>query len=145
MKGVLQPDHIPLNNYELRVRDLPPITFITVGGLEEELENVDLPDRTAASGGHTKTIEFTASMPLHHLAEMAAMEAWFLGSQEPVNPTYKKTGVLILTSITRFIRKSFLIMGMFPTKRKTGDLDMNNEGELHTVEWTFKADRVIPL
>ena len=32
MKGVLLPDHIPLNKYELRVRDLPPITFITISG-----------------------------------------------------------------------------------------------------------------
>jgi len=145
MKGVLRPDHIPLNNYELRVRDLPPITFITIGGLEEELENVDLPDRTAASGGHTKPIEFTASMPLHHLTEMAAMEQWFMDSQEPVSPFYKKPGTLVLTSITNLIRKTFLIVGMFPTKRKTADLDMNNEGELHTVEWTFKADQVISM
>jgi hypothetical protein len=145
MKGVLQPDHIPLNNYQLRIQDLPTITFITIAGLEEELENVDLPDRTAASGGHTKTIEFTATMPLHHITEMTAMENWFSGSQDPVEQRYKKVGTLVLVSLTGLVRKSFLINGMFPCKRKTGDLDMANEGELHVVEWTFKADQVIAL
>jgi len=145
MKGVLQPDHIPLNNYELRVRDLPTITFIEIAGLEEELENVDLPDRTAASGGHSKPIEFTATMPLHHLTEMAAMEQWFQDSHDPVAPNYKKAGTLVLTSITGLVRKSFIITGMFPCKRKTSDLDMANEGELHTVEWTFRGDDVLSI
>jgi len=145
MKGVLHPDHIPLNKYELRIRDLPTITFIEVAGLEEELENVDLPDRTAASGGNTKPIEFTATMPLHHLTEMAAMEQWFQDSQDPVAPNYKKPGTLVLTSITGLVRKTFIITGMFPCKRKTGDLDMANEGELHVVEWTFRGDDVISI
>lgn len=145
MKGVLQPDHIPLNNYELRIRDLPTITFIEVAGLEEELENVDLPDRTAASGGHSKPIEFTGTMPLHHLTEMAAMEQWFQDSHDPVAPNYKKAGTLVLTSITGLVRKSFIITGMFPCKRKTGDLDMANEGELHVVEWTFRGDDVLSI
>jgi hypothetical protein len=145
MKGVLQPDHIPLNNYELRVRDLPTITFIEIAGLEEELENVDLPDRTAASGGHSKPIEFTGTMPLHHLTEMAAMEQWFQDSHDPVAPNYKKAGTLVLTSITGLVRKSFIITGMFPCKRKTSDLDMANEGELHAVEWTFRGDDVLSI
>lgn len=145
MKGVLQPDHIPLNKYELRIRDLPSITFITISGLEEELETTDLPDRTAASGGDTKPVEFTGTMPLHHLTEMQAMEEWFQDSQDPVAPNYKKTGTLVLTSITGLVRKTFLILGMFPCKRKTGDLEMANEGELHVVEWTFKGDDILSI
>jgi hypothetical protein len=145
MKGVLQPDHIPLNKYELRVRDLPPITFITISGWEEELEDVDLPDRTAASGGNTKPIEFTATIPLHHVIEVQAMEAWFQMSQDPVSPNYKKTGTLVLSSISGLVRKTILLIGMFPCKRKTGDLEMANEGELHVVEWTFRGDDVIAI
>lgn len=144
MKQVLQPDHIPLNNYILRVVGLPDLQFVTIGGLEEELENVDLPDRTAASGGHTKTIEFEAALPLHHRLQQAAMETWYADSQEPVAIDYKKTAILTLPSLTNLVQARFTIIGMFPCKRKTGDLDMNNEGELHVVMWTFKADRVQP-
>ena len=89
MKGVLAPDHIPKNKYELRVRGLPPITFTAVSGLEEELDKVDLPDRTGASGGNTKNGEFTARMPTHHTTERIALEAWFAECQDPVPRTYK--------------------------------------------------------
>jgi len=145
MKGVLDPDHIPLNNYELRVPGLPSFIFVTIAGIEEELEAVDLPDRTAASGGHTKTIEFEATLPLHHEDEQQAMEEWFKDSQDPVDPEYKKNGTLLVKSISGMITKSFLLNGIFPCKRKTGDLDMNNEGELHVITWTFKGDSVEPL
>lgn len=145
MKGVLLPDHMPLNKYVLTVAGLPPFTFTQIDGLEEELEAVDLPDRTTASGGNTKAIEFKASLPLHHLMEQSAMEGWFMESQDPVSPAYKKQGTLVLRSISGILVKSFIIVGMYPFKRKTGDLEMNNEGELHVVEWTFKGDMVISL
>lgn len=145
MKGVILPDHIPVNKYQLRIRGLPPLTFIEISGLEEELENVDLPDRTAASGGNTKAIEFTGTLPLHHGAESAAMEDWYRASQDPVRPNYKKAASLVVMSISGIIVRNFLIMGMFPCKRKTSDLDMNNEGDLHTIEWTFRADDMIVM
>lgn len=145
MKGAIQPDHIPLNKYSFIVAGLAPMTFTTVSGLEEELENVELPDRTAASGGNTKPIEFTATHPMHHLIEQAAMETWYLQSQDPVDPTYKKAGTIVMSSLSGLVTKRYMVSGVFPCKRKTGDLDMNNEGELHQVEWTFKADQVIPI
>jgi hypothetical protein len=145
MKGVILPDHIPVNNFVLRVLGMPQFTILTMSGLEEELDNVDLPDRTAASGGHTKPLEFTLGIPLHHLNEMAAMESWYSESQEPVSPTYKKPATLVLQSISTLVLKSYFLVGMFPSKRKTADLDMNNEGELHVVEWTFRADQVLPM
>lgn len=145
MKGVLNSDHIPVNNYSLRVSGLPVFTFVSISGIEEELEAVDLPDRTAASGGHTKTFEFTASIPLHHRREQQAMERWFVDSQDPVAPDYKKNGTLVLTSISGMITASFLLEGIFPCNRKTADLEMGNEGEMHQVEWKFKGDQVRPL
>jgi len=75
MKGVIHPDHIPRNKYQLLVDGMPDFTFLNVGNLEEELETVDLPDRTTASGGNTKPIEFTASIPTHHSEERIAMES----------------------------------------------------------------------
>jgi len=145
MKMTLLPDHIPVNNYSLIVVGLPPIQFITIDGLEEELDTVDLPDRTKASGGNTKAVEWTATHAKHHTIEDAYLEAWFLESQDPVLPTYKKPATLLVNSISRLNTRSFNLIGMFPSKRKTADLDMNNEGELNVNEWTFNCDRVIPI
>jgi hypothetical protein len=146
MKQVLLPDHIPVNNFDLVVVGGPPvIQFVTIDGLEEELDTVDLPDRTKASGGNTKPIEFTATHPKHHTIEDAFLELWFAEGQDPVLPTYKKAAALLVTSISSLNVRSFNLVGLFPSKRKTADLDMANEGELNVNEWTFMADLVIPI
>lgn len=145
MKGVLLADHIPVNNYELRIPGLPSLTFTSITGIEEELEAVDLPDRTAASGGHTKTIEFSANLPLHHVREQAAMERWYADSQDPVDPEYRKDGTLALKSISGMIIKRFLLAAIFPNKRKTMDLEMGDEGQMHVVEWNFKGTSCTPM
>lgn len=146
MKGIILPDHIPVNNYQLIVVGGPPfITFTSIDGLEEELETVDLPDRTVASGGNTKSLEFTAKHPKHHLAEDIFLESWFLMSQDPVLPLYKKAATLLVQSISRLQTRTYNLIGLFPAKRKTADLEMNNEGELNETEWTFKCDRLIPI
>jgi hypothetical protein len=145
MKGVLNSDHIPVNNYTLRVPGMPQFTFVEISGVEEELETVDLPDRTAASGGHTKVIEFTASLPLHHTREQQAMRRWYQDSQDPVAPDYKKNGTLSCQSISGLIVVTFLLEGIFPCGPKTSDLEMGNEGEMHKVEWKFKGDAIRQL
>lgn len=144
MKGVLAPDHIPRNKYQLLIAGMPPITFTFVSGLEEELEAVDLPDRTKASGGNTKPIEFTARMPTHHVTERIAMENWFAQCQDPVLPSYKKIGTLVKQSISSLASVSYVLQGLFLTKRGTQDQEMENEGELDEIEWTMSADRIFP-
>ncbi len=146
MKSVLLPDHIPVNNYKLIVVGGPPfLEFITIDGLEEELETVDLPDRTKASGGNTKPVEFTVTHPIHHIIEDEFLELWFQEGQDPVLPTYKKAASLIVTSISGLNFKTYNLIGLFISKRKTADLDMANEGELNVTEWTFNVDRIIAL
>ena len=53
MKGVIQPNHIPMNNFVLQVIGLPDIVFTEVGDISEIIDKVDLPDRTRASGGRS--------------------------------------------------------------------------------------------
>lgn len=145
MKQVLQPDHLPRNNFVLRVTGLPAFTLIEMSGIEEELDTVDLPDRTAASGGHTKQFEFTFSIPAHHRAETSAMYRWYQDCQEPVAPNYKKDCVLTIMSISGIQRLSYVIEGVFLCKWKTSDNEAANEGEMHTIELTAKGDRLRPL
>lgn len=145
LKGLIQPDHIPVNKFQLLVIGLPPIRFVTVGGIEEELQAVDLPDRTKASGGNTTPVEFTATSMAHHTLEQAALEAWFKEGQDPVQTTYKKVGTLIMQSLSGAKIRTFSLVGLFVQKRSTPELDMANEGEPAMTEWTFMADQLLPI
>ena len=145
MKGKIQADHMPVNKYELFVIGLIPFTAITVSGLEDELQVVDLPDRTKASGGNRGPSEITVTFPMHHLVEQAALELWYAESQDPVSPLYKKIATLIHKSNSGAAFRSYTLMGMFPSKRGLPDLDMANEGEQAVVEWVFQVDDVLPI
>lgn len=145
MKGAIKEDHIPTNNYQLLLLGLPPITVVTLSGIEDELQTVELPDRTQASGGNRTATEFTIGVPMHHLIEQAALELVFKEGQDPVTPTYKKTGTLIHKSITGTLLRTFTLVGAFVSKRALPDLEMNAEGEQAIVEWTIKVDDILPL
>ena len=145
MKGKIKPDHMPVNKYELIVIGLPPFTPVTVSGIEDELQTVDLPDRTKASGGNRGPSEVVITLPMHHLAEQAAMEIWFAESQDPVSPTYKKIGTLIHKSNSGQVFRSYTLKDVFPSKRSLPELDMANEGEQAVVEWTLQVDDVLPI
>lgn len=145
MKGEIQPDHMPVNKFTLKVVGLVAIYATAISGIEDELETTDLPDRTRASGGNRKATEFDMTQPAHHDAEVAAMELWYRESQDPVSPTYKKPVTLSMLSISGGKTKSFTLVGVFPTKRALPDLDKENEGEMATIVWTMSVDDVIPL
>jgi len=145
MKGAIQADHIPINKYELLIVGLPPLTPTEISGLEDELQTTDLPDRTTASGGNRGPNEFTIMLPMHHLTEQGAMEAWFIESQDPVQPSYKKVGTLIHKSISGATLRTYSLVGAYPSKRVLPDLEMENEGELALVEWTIKVDDMEPI
>lgn len=145
MKQILSPDHIPVNNYDLIIPGGPLlIRFTEVSGFEEELDKVELPDRTFASGGNTKAFEFTAMHPKHHLAEDAFLESWFKLSVEGI-PGYKRTGTLMVKSVSGIQVRTYTTIGIFPFKRKTADLSMENEGELNVTEWSFSVDDLIVI
>lgn len=145
MKGDIQPDHIPVNKYQLLILGLPPMVFTEVGGIEQEISAIDLPDDTVASGGKTRPVEFTVSVPEHHIVEQAAMESWFAEGQDPVSPTYKKSGTLIKQSGTGNILRTYSIVDAWVSRRATPDLDMANDGDMATTEYTIRADDLKPI
>jgi hypothetical protein len=144
MKGALKEDHIPLNKYTLTIVGLPTLTVVSAGGMEEELNTVDLPDRTKASGGESTPSEMVVTIPMHHTIERVAMEGWFQEGKDPVSPGYKKTGVLIWKSGTGNILATYNVDGVFITKRTTPDGEMENGGEMATIEYTLSVDTILP-
>jgi hypothetical protein len=145
IKQVLQADHIPVNKYTLIIAGMPNITFTKVAGLEYGIDIVDLPDRTRASGGNAQATEFTAEQPLHHTPEVSAMEAWFEENQDPISSTAKKAGTLVMTSGTGANLKTYSLTGVWPSKRKTPDLDFENAGDMAILEWSFQVDSIFPI
>jgi hypothetical protein len=145
MKGVIQPDHIPVNKYQLIVVGIAvQLTPTEVSGIEDELNAVDLPDRTKATGGNRNPAEFTMMVPAHHTAEIAACEVWYKEGQEPVLPTYKKAGVILMRSISGNKIRARSLVGMWISKRTDPDLEMANDGEMAGIEYTVQVDDVLP-
>ena len=143
LKRTIRADHMPVNNYRLNVTNMIPIVFISVEGLDEELETVDLPDRTARSGGNTKAGSFTAKIMLHHTNEVAALERWYKDSQHPVKPDYLKNATLTFWSLTDQKSKTYALTDVFPHKRAISNADMNDEGKPAEATWTFRFTEVI--
>lgn len=145
MRGEVLPDHIPINKFTLLVVGLPPMYFNKIAGIEQELQTVELPDRTTASGGNTTPVEFTAETMMHHSIDQLALELWFKEGQDPVSPLYKKAATLIHKSLSGGSFRSFTLVALYVSKRKLPDLDKALEGDAAVIEWTFKADDMLPI
>jgi hypothetical protein len=145
MKGVIRPDHIPTNKYHLVILGLPPLTPTEFSGLEDELQTVDMPDRTVATGGNRGSSEASMMIPMHHTVERAACELWYQEAQEPVSPTYKKACTLIMISGSGAIVATYSLVGVFIKKRVLPDLELAGDGEMAAIEYTLSVDDVLPL
>ena len=145
MKGAILAEHMPTNRYSLAILNFVTLTATEISGLEDELETVELPDRTRVTGGNRGASEFTVMIPMHHTVEVAAMELWFVQCQDPVAPDYKKVGTLTHKSISDQAARAYTLSGMFITKRKLPDLEMAGEGEMGTIEFTISVDDILPI
>lgn len=145
LKATIKPDPIPVNKFALAVVGIVPILFSKVSGIEEEIDVISLPDRTRHPGGNTQPFEFTGMCPLHHTAEHTALEVWYNEGKDPVSSTAKKPVTLTMTSGTGGIVRTYSLLGVWISKRKLPDLDMDNEDEGAFVEWTFQVDQMLPI
>jgi hypothetical protein len=116
---------------------------VEVSGIEQELETVELPDKTVVTSGRLGVTEFTIKMPAHESTAMAAMDAWWklcYGTNTTLG--YKKDATLTLLDTYGDSKSTWAISGLFPTKRSLPELNAASEGEMAMAEWTFKADDV---
>lgn len=146
LKGIIREGHIPVNKYLLSFPGMPPLTVTKLGGLEEELETAEMPDRTIQSNGQTKATELTIELPMHHTSEIAAMEIWYVSSKDPVLPGYKKDGTLTHLSVSAVGSPVvYALSGAFPKMRKTPEMDMANDSDAAVIEYTLSVDDVQPI
>jgi len=142
-RGEIEKDQVNLNKFTLFVIGLPPIKFTETGELEQEIKKMVLPDGTARSTGITDPFDFPASMMMHHVIELAAMELWWVECQDPVMPTAYKPGTMIYKSASEALQLTLVLESLFLTKRKYPGGDTRSE-EAGKVEWTFSCDNMLP-
>lgn len=141
---VLKPNRVQVNKYKLLIQPgVGTPLFTRISGLEEELDAVDLPDRTSRSGGREKPIEFEVDQPMHHDLEVLAMEAWYRMCRHTL-PLYLKLGVLMVFDEWGIPRRRYTMPNLWISKRATSDLELDNDGEMGILTWTLKADCIIP-
>lgn len=145
LKGKIKDDHIPLNKAELLVPGIPNLVAVTISGLEYLTQDVDLPDRTSASGGQTEAVEFEIEVPMHHEAEIAGLDLWAQQGRDPVTPGYKRPVTYRFNSLSGQKKKSYTLLGTWNKGLKTPDADMANEGELAMITYVLKCDEVLPI
>jgi len=146
LKGSIQSGHMPKNKYTLSlVGVLGDITFLKVSGLETEVEPVEMPDRTWASGGQETATELEVEIPMHHTVNAFAMELWYSEGKDPVSMFYKKVGTLTFTANNDAKIFAWELIGCWCYKRSLSDAEMSNEGEQMTITYGIKVDSVIPM
>lgn len=144
IKGILLPNHVQVNKYDFRVIGLLPLIITAISGLEEELDTTDLPDRTKATGGRTKAVEFDITIPAHELISQKSLEVWFEECKDPVLPTHKKIATLTMFNQGNIPLVTFTLTGVFPMKRALPDLELDNDGEMSEHVWSMSADEILP-
>lgn len=145
IKNVLKVNRVQVNKFQLTIQPgVGSPLFTSITGLEEELDTVDLPDRTTRSGGRGKQLEFEVIQPMHHDLEVLAMEAWWAMCKATL-PGYLKLGILVLFDEWGMPRRRRTIPNIFISKRKDTDQELDNDGEMATITWTLKGDEIIAM
>jgi len=141
LKNLVQSNHSPINKYELDVAGLPKLIFTKAGGVEQETGKTTLPDKTSASGGEQEPFEIECELPLHHAAEVAAIETWYKQGKHPVQEGYKKDCTMVYKRIDDSIAKTLAYIGTWVSKLKYPDADMSNaDGEMAVLTVTLTCD-----
>lgn len=143
IKNVIPENRIPVNKYALIVQPgVGEITLVSIGGLEEELDAPELPDRTVRSGGRAKPGETDIVQPMHITEEVNLMEAWYALCKLAL-PGYLKNGVLVqFDEAGRFPVKRWTLPNSWLKKRAHSDSELENDGDMSTITWTLSYDEI---
>lgn len=144
IKNVIKENRVQINKYELTIQPgVGTPLFISISGLEEEIDSSELPDRTVRSSGRKGPVEFDVVQPAHHDLEILAMEAWYEMGQEPILPGYLKQGILKIYDGLGVPRRVRTLMNLWVKKRVESDLELENTGDEATITWTLSCDEIL--
>ena len=143
IKSIIKPLRVPDNKYSLIVQPgVGQLTVVELTGLEQELDQSELPDRTVRSGGRGKPLAFDFAIPMHHTSEVLLCETWWnLCKYSLIG--YLKFGMLIQFNEASIPTKRWTLPNLWLTKRGHTDLALGNDGEMTTIMWSASADDLI--
>lgn len=146
LQGVIQQDIIPSSKYTLVVPNLlaDKIVFTSVKGLEREIPQIELPDRTVVTGGQPGPTELTVEVPLHHTMEILAMSTWFIEAQDPVVASYKRIGLMSYTSNTGDIVRAYSLIGVWCCSEKLPDAEMKSD-TMQVAVFKLRCDSIVQV
>lgn len=143
IKYGLADNPILTTDYKLLIVGAPPIPFTTVGGLEQEIPKVELPDKTTHSSGRTNPADSEVAVPAHEKVAIAFMDAWFAMGKDPIVPGYKKTGLLTMDSGNGLSTMQLTMIGCWISKEGYPDVAMGEDGEMAVVKYTISYDGLL--
>lgn len=143
MKYGLAPNPILTTNYKLQIVGAPPIPFVSVGGLEQEIPKVELPDKTSHSSGRTNPGETEVAVPAHEAVAITYMNIWFAQGKDPIIPGYKKTGLLTVDSGNMLSIFARTMIGCWVSKEGTPDVAMGEDGEMAVIKYNISYDGLL--
>ena len=142
IKGTIQTDVFPTSKYVLIIGGMMPLTILSIGALEEELETIELPDRTRVSNGNTKPLSFDVVTPAHHLEEQIQWEEWWSECKNPVSSLAYRIGTMAQLSASESVFRTSSMSGLFIMKKSASELDMANDSDFSKITWTLSANDV---
>lgn len=144
IKNVIKENRVQVNKFALTIQPgVGTPQFVSITGLEEELDSSELPDRTVRSSGRKKPMEFEVVLPAHHDLEVLAMEAWYEMGQDPILPGYLKLGILKLYDGLGVPRRVRTLTNLWAKKRVESDLELEDEGAMAVITWTLSCDEML--
>jgi len=144
IKRVLLPNRVQTNKYAMKVPGYKDMTLTSIGSLETELDDNEMPDRTRVTGGRQKAVEFDISVPAHHRIDILQCESWLTECTEPVTPTHKKVATILFfhEQLRDIPGLKYFLEGVKIQKRATPEGELDNDGEMAVVTYTLTADEV---
>lgn len=139
VKNLLGKDVIGANKFTFSV-DNDDLLVVSVSGIEETLQVIELPDGTAASGGRTDVSETTVVVAQHTKASITFFDAWWALCQDPVPPAAYKNGTVTGNSSSGGVSATTTLISVFIKSRKSADYNLEDGTTMTVVEYTLSVD-----
>ena len=142
IRGKIPPFPIIGAHFRLSFEGMEDILFTEVNGVEQEIEVVEAPDRTAHSSGIGKHVKLTVKIPGHARASKDAMHGWHEECLGPVSDNYKKTGTLQYYNNQLQPVEEYYVEGAWVCKFMEDQAQMEESSKIHQTEFEIEVDKL---
>ena len=141
LEGIIPLDVISAADFEFRVNGLELIV-LERSGLEQEIDQIELPDGRIVSGQKVKAQEMTIMVAAHMTREVTFFDQWMEQARGPRVPrTAYRTVTIVGKSNTKTRRNREILRQCWVCKRSNPDLNLDTGStEMTKIEYTLKVN-----